>query len=55
MLEIEINDDCLNEILFDEQELDFNSAITIHEDYLNDFNKCLKFAEQHEVTNYIHD
>jgi hypothetical protein len=53
-LEIDIDEECLNDIEFDEQDLDFHKAITIHEDYLIDFNKCLKFVNTYEVANYIH-
>ena len=45
--------DCLEQIPYDEQELDRFEAITVHEDHLGSFNDCIKFVEHYEFKNYL--
>lgn len=49
LLRIELEVACLDKIPYEEQELDRFKAITIHEDYLIAFNKCIKFTTEYAV------
>ncbi len=49
VLKVTLSIECLEKIPYEEQELDRFKAITIHEDYLIRFNKCIKFADEYAV------
>ena len=49
LLSIDINEQCLNLISYDEQELDRFPAITIHENDLPQFNNCINFVDEYEA------
>jgi hypothetical protein len=46
---IDIDEHCLNQISYDEQELDRFNAITISEEDLPQFNNCINFVEENAV------
>ena|SRR5450432_1931547 len=46
---IEIDEECMSKIEYDEQILDGYKAVTIHEQYLPDFNKCVKLAIENVI------
>ena len=49
ILEIEIINTCLENISLHITELDRLEAITINEEDLPDFNKCVKFVKEYEI------
>ena len=49
ILEIEILNDCLNNIMVFTTELDRFEAITVEENDLPAFNKCIKFVKHYAV------
>lgn len=49
ILEVSILKNCLDSIPFEEQELDRHKAITVHEDYLSAFNKCITFVKVNDI------
>lgn len=44
-IEFEVSDDCLNDTIFTEQELDGFEALTVDEEHLVTFNNCVNFTE----------
>jgi hypothetical protein len=51
LLHVNIDKECLENISYIEQELDGFFAITIYEDDLFSFNKCIKFVEYYDIRN----
>lgn len=49
LLHVTIDEECLEKILYEEQELDRFKAITIHEGFLISFNKCIKFVKGYAI------
>lgn len=46
---IEVYEECMAKIEYDEQILDGYKAVTIQEQYLPDFNKCVKLAIENVI------
>ena len=49
LLIVEVNEDCLQQIPYEEQPLDDYEAITIHEADLPRFTDCVRFVDRHDV------
>lgn len=49
LFQIELDEECLLKIEYDEQLLDGYKAITIQEQYLPDFNKCVTLAIENVI------
>lgn len=48
-LDVNIDTECLEAVPYEEQELDRFKVITIHEDFLPQFNKCVNFVEEYAI------